>query len=215
LEISLDTFEPEATGIDREMPVEVMRDFDSVLLFGQLSSVTPDEVTVRRTSMQVCFPILDYGSIVMVRCYDSTQNPVLLRARVSRSTGLECTLSGVEMIRYKTKRRDVRYPICPPETAAIHEGREKPQMCQLMNISVSGACIVTNAGYEVEQKLCLVVKPFNKAESVEYKCKVKRVTPRSGGSFEYGLRFEHLNRKQRAGLETALHDRFHMCMRVG
>jgi len=211
MDTNLEPFEPSISEINREMPIEVMTDFDAVLLFGKLTAVSPSKLTVSRISREVCFPILEWDSIVLVRCYDARMNPILLRARVMRSSGMECTLGEMEMIHYKTHRKDIRYPFCPPAPVSVLDDKAHPQLCQLLNISISGACIVTKELYDVGQKISLLIKPTKTDKCVTYKCKVIRVTPRRGGCFEYGILFAHLSRKQRGYLTSALRDRLHLC----
>lgn len=202
--------------LDWEMPVEVMRDFDTVLLFGKLSAASQTALTVRRSSDEICFPAIEEQSAVLVRCYDTRMDPVLLCARVTHSSGVECTVGELEMIPYKTHRESVRYPLCPPTVISVLDNAapERFQPCQLLNISDGGACIVTAGCYAVGQTLRLQIKPVERGEADSLPCRVVRVTPRRGNCFEYGLLFERLSKNQRSRLIGALHDRFHVCAGV-
>lgn len=211
MEPSLTSFDPSAYAIDWEMPVEVMRDFDTILLFGKLTAATPADLTIRRISKEACFPIIDREGVVLVRCYDMQADPVLLRARVIQSTGLDCTVGNLELLPYKTSRQYARYPLCPPGRVFVWEdgaGAGAFQPCQLLNISSHGACIVAECRYPVGQALRLAVDPAETEESASYPCTIVRMTPRWGGQFEYGLSFAQLNKQRRGRLFSALQDRF-------
>lgn len=206
-------FEPLSLGIDWGMPVEVMRDFDTVLLFGKFSAASTEDLTVRCISRELHFPIIKERSPVLVRCYDNRMDPVLLRARVVYSSGFECTMDDLEKIAYKTRRKHVRCPLCPPaSTFALEDmGLKQPQPCLLVNTSAGGACIVTRSRYTEGQTLCLRMCLSEAEECTPYLCKVLRVTPRRGGCFEYGLLFVHLSQNQRDYLADAMSDRFRTC----
>lgn len=193
--------------IDRNMPVEVMRDFDMVLLFGRLDTVSEKEMTIRRASNDQCFPVMEEGGVVLVRCYDMRRAPILLRARVTRASGLMCRVGELEWIPYRTQRKGARYPLCPPASACVVEelDPESAWPCQLVNVSARGACIVAQRAYTVGQSLCLRIGPENAGGCAAYSCQVARATPRGNGSFEYGLSFGHLSGEQREGLLEALH----------
>lgn len=185
------SFHPSLSEFNRKMPVEVMRDFDTVLLFGKLAAIDPSELTVECAADKNSFPILEKGSAVLVRCYNAQLSPILLLARVARSSGSECTVAKWELIPYQTHRKGVRYPMCPPAAAAIVDGPspERSRPCQLLNISANGACIVTKDCYAVGQTLCLWFELPDADLYPPCSCKVVRIAPRRGGRFEYGLSF--------------------------
>lgn len=215
MEISPASYKPPIPEINGKMPVEVMRDFDTALLFGELTDAGLAALTVRRMSGEDRFPVVEPGSIVLVRCYDSGMNPVILRARVLRSSEDECTAGRLEMIPYKTRRKHIRYPLCPPaEISVLNDAApEQPQSCQLVNISAAGACIVARCACAVGQTLSLWIKMEQTKDSAPYPCRVTRATPRRSGSFEYGLLFGSLNEHQRGCLTDILRDRF--CISFG
>lgn len=181
---------------DRGMPIEVMKDFDSMLLFGRLASDSPEELVVGRISGEKDFPVCEPGSPVLVRGYDAQMNPILLRGRVARSFEMECTVGGLKVITYKTPRKSPRYPLAPPANVYVLEDAalDQPQLCLLLNISAGGACIVSEYRYEPEQPLRLqVALSKNQRYATAYHCQVVRVTPRPGRQFEYGLLFTQLD----------------------
>lgn len=191
---------PPDSGLNREMPVEIMRDFDTVLLFGRLAEAGPGRLKIERAQDGARFPILDEGSMVLVRGYDGQMAPIILRAVVVSSSGFRCTVDQLEQICHETGRKLVRYPVCPPGTVQILDDAalERPQPCQLLNLSTGGACIVSEQVYTSGQSLRIRIGRLE--DSAAYFCQVVRATPRRGGFFEYGLRFVHLGKEQRGRL---------------
>lgn len=178
------------------MPIEVLRDFDSLLLFGRLAADSPAELVIKRIPGERDFPVCEPGSPVLVRGYDAQMDPILLRGRVARSLEAECVVDGLKVITYKTPRKSVRYPLAPPANVYVLEDAalDQPQLCQLMNLSAGGACIVSEYRYEPEQPLRLqVALSKNQRYATAYHCQVVRVTPRKGSRFEYGLLFTQLD----------------------
>ena len=210
MEMSLAEPERFIPKLDWEMPVEVMKDFDTMLMFGKLAAVSPEGITIRRMLSEVCFPIMEAESKLLIRCYDLHRAPVILRARVIRSSGMECTAGELELIPYHTQRKEIRYPLCPPAMISVLDDTagEQLQPCQLLNISAGGACIVAGGGYTVGQVLRLQVSLAKADGCMSCSCKVTRVTPWRGGCFEYGLFFEKLDKKQIHYLEEFLQDYF-------
>lgn len=197
--------DPPVSRLNREMPVEVMRDFDTVVLFGRLTEADPIRLKIERMRDGTCIPILDEGSSVLVRGYDAQLAPVILLAMVIHSSGFGCTLESLGEVHYQTDRKLVRNPLCPPGSAQILDGSlpEQPQPCQLLNISTGGACIVSDQVYAVRQPLRIRIGTAE--DCAAYPCQVVRSTPRRGGFFEYGLRFAHLGRTLRGRLAWEIH----------
>lgn len=182
--------------LNRGMPIEVMKDFDTVLLFGRLAPGGPAELVVGCIPGEAPFPVCRPGSAVLVRGYNAQLDPVLLRGRMTRSSGVECAIGELACIPYETGRENVRYPLAPPANIYVleDEALDRPQLCRLLNISASGACIVSEYGYRPEQPLRLQVALVKgQRYATAYRCRVVRATPRRGGLFEYGLLFTQLD----------------------
>lgn len=65
--------------------------------------------------------------------------------------------------------------------------------CRLLNISVGGACIVSEQRYWEGDKLLLTVKLLEDRDSSIMYCQVLRVIEKEGEPFQYGCRFLELN----------------------
>lgn len=198
--------EPEEPVLNQGMPVEVMRDFDTVLLFGRLTAAGPMKLTIGRVPGEAVFPAGEVDGVVLVRGYDAQMDPILLRGTVLQCSEAVCTVGDLVAIPYETQRKRVRYPLCPPADACALDDEEQgpPQLCQLLNISTGGACVVSSCVYRVEQQLYLRVRRAKDDGYSTYRCRVMRVTPRRGGFFEYGLFFTHMDKRERSGLMEEL-----------
>lgn len=193
-------------ALDRGLPVEIMNDFDTTLLYGQLTRFSSSALTVRQIPGEACFPVIVEGDFVMVRGYDEQIAPVIFLGNITRSSGLECSVGELKLIPYHSQRKRVRYPLCPPcgidtmddtRLDMFHPGL-------LLNISSGGACIVSGCAYTIGQALCLLTGDASEDERAYFRCRVVRATPRRGNLFEYGLSFIELNREQRSSLTRTI-----------
>lgn len=194
---------PPVSALDRKMPIEVMKDFDAVLLFGKLAAGGPGEMAIGRIPGEADFPVCQTGSGVLVRGYDDQASPILLLGRVVYSSPAQCVVGELKRIPYETPRKSIRYPLTPPSGTCILEqpDSELPQPCQLLNISASGACIVTDRSYQAGQPLRLQIRQDGGAGRVfVYHCRVVRAAPRGDGGFEYGLLFTQMDKISRGRL---------------
>lgn len=192
-----------ASALDQGMPIEVMKDFDAVLFFGRLAASDSNKLTIERIPGEQGFPVCRVGSAVLVRGYDAGMSPVLLLGRVVDSTGSQCMVGGLKPISYETPRKSVRYPLTPPAGICVVEDAalNLSQPCRLLNISTSGACIVTEQAYQVDRPLQLQVQlTGGPGNASVYPCRVVRAAPRGGGFFEYGLLFTRLDKAGRGRL---------------
>lgn len=194
---------PSVSSLDRGMPVEVMKDFDTVLFFGRMEVGSTEALAIGHIRGEKSFPVCQPDSPVLVRGYDARMEPVLLLGRVAYSSGLQCVVSGLKRIPYESQRKGVRYPLTPPASVCVMEEAKPslPQPCELLNISPGGACIVAEQIYQVEQPLRLQVELVKEPRrTAAYDCKVVRATPRSGSHFEYGLLFTNMDEDSRSRL---------------
>ena len=80
-----------------------------------------------------------------------------------------------------------------------------PQLvpCTVVNISVGGVCIQTEAVYPTDSTLLLRVWLVESSDLVVF-CLVRRVTERRNGQFEYGCEFEKLEPGQEDQISRAI-----------
>jgi len=202
--------EPELDMPDfnRGMPVEVLRDFETVLFAGRLGRVTLGELTIERIPGEISLVALEAGSPVLVRGYDGRMNPIILCARVIRSSVVECVIGDIEIDRYANQRKDTRYPLSVSANAYLMRDTllDNPQPCQVLNISPSGAYIVSEYVYPVGQDLRLRVELVENSGFTSYCSQVVRVAPRQDGAFEYGLLFAQLDKRKLKDLMRDIED---------
>ncbi len=185
-------------AFDPGMPIEIMQDYDTVLIYGKLGRINAMELVVDRIPGVMSFPVLEAGSTVRVRGYDDEVNPILMEAKVVRSSVVECVLGDWLIQSYENLRKSIRYPLSPPaDIYAMEDTRlNSPETCQLINISTGGACITSKHAYAMGEALRLRVELIKNAGHTSYQCQVVRIIPRRDGSFEYGLLFAQLDKKK-------------------
>lgn len=81
--------------------------------------------------------------------------------------------------------------------------------CRLLNISVGGACIISNARYHKGDRLLLNVKLFEERDASLLFCKVLRVTEKDYLGFEYGCRFLEMNETEQNKITQIIFDLQH------
>lgn len=192
-----------APALDHGMPVEIMKDFDTVLLFGRLLTNSPVVLTIGQIPGESNFPVCPPGSPVLVRGYDGQMDPILLLGQVVRSSGTQCVVGGLKQIPCRTRRKNVRHPLTPPASISALDDEEPDRLhpCLLLNLSTGGACIVAERSYRTGQALQLHVElSWKPGRTAVYPCRVVRATPRSGPRFEYGLSFTGMDEQSRGNL---------------
>ena len=192
-----------APALDHGMPVEVMKDFDTVLLFGRLLTSSPVVLTIGQIPGESDFPVCPPGSSVLVRGYDGQMDPILLLGQVVRSSGTQCVVGDLKQIPHRTQRKNVRHPLTPPANISALDGEEPDCLhpCLLLNLSTGGACIVAERSYRTGQALQLHMElSWKPGRTAVYPCQVMRATPRSGPQFEYGLSFTGMDEQSRGNL---------------
>ena len=192
-------------AFNRGMPIEVLKDSASPMLFGRLSSINSTQLIVERIPGEMSLPVFEPGSGVALRGYDMETNPIILHATVSRSSIVECVMDNWTVDNYANHRRSVRFPLTP--SANIYSMEDKtlssPEPCRLVNISTGGACILSTFSYKEGQELRLRLELIEKGGHTSYVGQVIRMSLRSDGSFEYGLLFVQLDKRKEGAL---LHD---------
>lgn len=193
---------PAVVVLNHSMPIEVLMDFDSMLLFGRQLPSGADTLVIGCTDKAASFPCADEGSIVLIRGYDTDMNPVLLRGMVLYASMTKYVVGKLKLIPYKMRRQSVRHPLNPPADMYLLDDTAlcDPQLCQLINISTGGACIVSDYSYMERQPLRLRIGLSSTDGYSFYHCQVVRATPRKGGCFEYGLLFGPMDRGSRESL---------------
>lgn len=195
-------------AFNRGMPIEILKDFDTVLFSGRLSSISATELTIERIPGEMSFPFCEAGSEVLIRGYDIKVNPIILSAKIVRSSLIECVLGDWQASNYDNHRKGTRYPLdTPADIFALDDTRlSRPQPCQVVNISTGGACILSERSYKMGQTLRLWVEITEKSGHSAYLCQVVRITQRKEDLYEYGLLFAQLDTKKINNLMRDIQD---------
>ena len=199
--------QPKEPVLNQGMPVEVMRDFDTVLLFGRLTAAGPMKLTIVRVPGEAVFPAGEVDGVVLVRGYDAQMDPILLRGTVLQCSEAVCTVGDLVAIPYETQRKRVRYPLCPPADACVLDGEEQgpPQLCQLLNISTGGACVESEYLHAEDEVLRLKVKLMDYAP-MDFLGEIIRVLEYEPGKFRYGFLFAQLKESELTELTRTLYN---------
>lgn len=190
-------------AINPELPVDILADYSDMLFSGKLEEYSREELVIGRIAGEMSFPVLDAGTRVLVRGYDTRMEPFSLRATVKKSTLTECEVHDLQLVVHSQRRKSVRYPLSPPaDIYALTDTRlNDPQKCRLLNISTGGACIISVYSYDLGDTLKLRVKLIEKGgHTSSYPCQVVRVVLRPDGQYEYGLLFAQLKQEKMADL---------------
>lgn len=188
---------PPLTAFNPEMPVDILADFNTLLLSGRLASFGQESLTVERVAGEMSLPVQQAGAAVFVRGYNAQMEPAILRGVIAKSSLIECVVDHLEPVPYDNQRKSVRYPLSPPASIYVMDDTwlDKPQQCQLLNISTGGACISSTFRYELGQTLRLEVELLKSSGGTTYHCQVVRMTKHENDLFEYGLLFAQLDRR--------------------
>lgn len=81
--------------------------------------------------------------------------------------------------------------------------------CRLLNISVGGACILSNTRYHKGERLLMNVKLFEERNASLLFCKVLRVTEKDYLGYEYGCRFLEMNETEQNKITQIIFDLQH------
>ena len=81
--------------------------------------------------------------------------------------------------------------------------------CRLLNISVGGACLLSNARYHKGERLLINVKLFAERDASLLFCKVLRVTEKDYLGYEYGCRFLEMNETEQNKITQIIFDLQH------
>lgn len=172
------------------MALELSSEEGTVLFTGALSGWDEDGLTLERLPGAAALPILEVGACVAVRGVED--EPLDLAATVAESSPLVCRLGRLAVLPPLNRRRHVRQEL---QTAAEFQGEEGLlQACQIRNISLGGACVVSSQVYRVGEELTLQAALGETAAVLPGQ--VVRAEERADGQFSYGFQFSNLQDTQ-------------------
>ena len=139
-------------------------------------------------------PVLDKGSSVRIRGYTRSMMPFNLNASVIQSCLTSCTLGELKLIPYQNSRSYLRQPVdVPGDLYRLNDSYlNSPQECQVLDIGVGGARVVSARSYPVGTQLRLGLELLEGSGYMTFPGQVVRVREKSDGRYEYGFLFAQL-----------------------
>lgn len=192
--------------INRDMPIDLMAGEDTVLLTGKLSFFDADRLVLKRLPRMMSLPVLDKGSSVRIRGYTRSMMPFNLNASVIQSCLTSCTLGDLKLIPYQNSRSYLRQPVdVPGDLYRLNDSYlNSPQECQVLDIGVGGARVVSARSYPVGTQLRLGLELLEGSGYMTFPGQVVRVREKSDGRYEYGFLFAQLVKRKADSLERTI-----------
>ena len=180
------------------MPLDLLTKDGDALFTGKLSNYRKDSLSIERIAGTLNFPILEKGRLVKVHGYTQDLEPFNLKARVVESNMVSCTLGDLELIPYINYRENIRHPV---STLAGFYSMEDtylswPQECEIRDISLGGACVISASTYEVGTPLKLRLELIKDGGHMTLRGKIVRAKKLEDGRSEYGFLFAQLRQTQ-------------------
>lgn len=124
------------------MTLHVSIDKGDSLLTGRLTAFSDDELTIERQPGQLSFDTCPVGADVVVRGYRETTMPVDLKGTIAESSRVKCRVKDLAVIPYNESRANFRLVLHTP--ISLYDPDDtlmgNPEECELVDISVTGAC---------------------------------------------------------------------------
>lgn len=194
----------------RNAPVDVSRVSGELLCRGRLARFSAWELRVERLPGELSLPVLEPGDVVHVHgaAADDVE-PFVLEAVVVESTRLCLRVDNLALVDDAGRRASARRGVWRPAELFDLDNprlRETPVPCEVVNVSMTGACVRTAAEYREGRRLRLRLELYDRAGVISFVSEVVRASAAPGGGFEYGLLFEELTREKRRYLEDDLRE---------
>ena len=168
------------------MTLEVLSEEGTMLFSGALAQWGRDWMALERFSGAAALPVLVEGGCVSVRGLEDGR--LCAMAVVAESSPRVCRLGQLAVLPPLNRRRHVRREV---QAAAEFQGEEGLlQACQLRNISLGGAYVVSAQAYTAGEPLTLRL-PLEEG-TVSLPGQVVRVEEQADGQFAYGFQFSQL-----------------------
>lgn len=180
------------------MPIEVRSVGGKTLLIGKLASFGLGLTVIERIPGAFSLLVLEPGVNVVVCGYNEDMETILFSGVVRVSTVFQCQVENLRLIETACMRTTPRLPMFDKEAELfildknrLAEGLE----CRLVNISTTGACVISQYCYPPDSTLRLRVELAKNRGPISLQGKIERANMRDDGSFEYGLLFAQLDQR--------------------
>lgn len=186
----------------------LVRDEPPCLTEAVLSGYTPDELLFTRVVGATSLPVLQPGETLRIQGMDEGFTQVTLKAKVKESTRVMLKVTDMEVEEHDQRRNRVRENIIRP--AELYHLDDKylrnPEPCQLRDITLDGARVISTYDYKVGEKVRFRVELYEKAGHISSIGEIVRSRPMADGLTEYGILFANLTKEKRRLFSTDIQE---------
>ena len=160
-----------------------------------LRSFSPKELDLVRLTGMLSMPTVEDGEKLIVQGNGDNHSPFSLVGTVSSASRLHIRLTNLALMTAANMRENPRFlvnrkvEVYHPEQANY---QKKPEPCELVDISMTGARIRSDMVYAQDQVIKLRVELYEHAGKISFLCQVIQPVYNESGLHEYGLLFEEL-----------------------
>lgn len=184
--------------LHRGTPIEVMTEDGTVLFTGRPTAFDATQLLLERLPGALSLPILEEGLSIRLRGFSRAMEPLNFCGRVEQSGTVSCKVNQLQYIPYQNSRGSQRQPVkVNAQLYAVEDTRlDRPQPCQLVNISTGGACVTCACRYPEGKAVRLRMEMVRGEGYMSFVGQVVRAQEREEGGYEYGILFAQLRRSQ-------------------
>ncbi len=196
---------PTFPDLHKGMTLHVNINKGAPLLVGRLTAFSSNELTIERQPGQISFDTCPLGTSVVIRGYRETTMPFDLKGTVTESSRVKCRIKDVEVIPYNENRANFRLVLHTPISLYDPDDSllENPEECELVDISVTGACFQSEYIHGEGEVLRMKVQIEDYVPRTLLG-QVVRVETLPDSKFRYGFLFAQLDDRETSSLTREL-----------
>ena len=181
----------------REMPIEIVDPSGRVLNTGLITARSGTELTMGRHPGGLSFKVCEPGSTVFARGCDNKMTQFFLHATVAESSRILMRLTNLEPAVHENHRDAFRLAVnVPISIYYVNDERcERPEKCNLVDISTGGCCISTEYLHGEGEVLRLKIK-LEDYVAMDFVGEVIRVVECGPSEFRCGILFAQLGKEE-------------------
>lgn len=174
-------------------------------LVGRLTAFSDDELTIERQPGQLSFDTCPVGTDTVVRGYRDTTMPFDLKGTIAESSRVKCRVKDLEVIPYNEGRANFRLVLHTPISMYDPDDTllENPEECELVDISVTGACFQSEYIHGEGEVLRMKVQIEDYVPRTLLG-QIVRVDTLPDSKFRYGFLFAQLEDRETSALTREL-----------
>lgn len=181
---------------------------DEILGRVRLDSYSMHHLTLMRLPGEMRMPRVTTGQ--QIRIFGRAKNTggdFVLTGTVTDATMLYIQISDIRVTDQPDKRMFPRYVIHRSATIYNRDNprlRTVPQACEIQDISLNGARIVSNYEYHVGLHIHIQAELYDKARNMSFDGQIVRTRELSAAQMEYGVVFAELPQGKKTDLQRQL-----------